>query len=97
LQSYDKDKGYVFTKDGVQYEATCFATGHPVLGKPPSEVPDPNPDALPPELAYNETSCGDVLAYLHKPVPNLRQVYGSILLLTEEKNYKVEFEIKHAK
>jgi hypothetical protein len=30
LQSYDRDKGYVFTKDGVQYQATCFATGRPL-------------------------------------------------------------------
>lgn len=95
LQSYDKDKGYIFVRNGVEYQTRCFATGRPVLGV--NNDPDPNPDAVPPDLADNETACGDILVYLHKPVPNLRQVYGSMLLLTKEKNYKLEFEINHAK
>jgi hypothetical protein len=54
---------------------------------------------MPPDLANGEADCGDILVYLHKPVPNLRQVGGSILVFTEveEKNYKLEFEIKQAK
>jgi hypothetical protein len=97
LQSYDQHEGYIFTKDGVQYQASCFATGTPMLGAPPNETPDTNPEAMPPNVAHAQDDCGDILVYLHKPVPNLRQVGGSILLLTEEKNYRLEFEIKHAK
>ena len=99
LQSYDRDKGYTFTKDGVQYQATCFGTGRPMLGLPPNQTPDMDPDSMPPEIAHDQTDCGDVLIYLHKPVPNLRQVGGSLLVFTEteNKNYKLEFEIKHAK
>jgi hypothetical protein len=98
LQSYDKDKGYVFVRNGVQYEAKCVAVGQPILGHDgPNATPDLSPDALPPELASGEDSCGDILVYLHKPVPNLRQVYGSVLLLIEEHNQRLEFEIKRAK
>jgi hypothetical protein len=97
LQSYDQREGYTFTKDGVQYQASCFATGTPMLGSPPNQTPDTSPDAMPPEPVGSQEACGDVLVYLHKPVPNLRQVGGSILLFTEEKNYRLEFEIKHAK
>ena len=68
-----------------------------MLGPPSNQTPDTNPDAAPPDIALNETSCTDILVYLGKPVPNLRQVGGSILIFTEEKNYKLEFEIKHAK
>ncbi len=99
LQSYDRNKGYIFVRNGVEYETTCLATGRPTLGAPPNQTADTNPDALPPDIAHDETDCGDVLLYLHKPVPSLRQVGGSILVFTEveEKNYKLEFEIKHAK
>jgi hypothetical protein len=70
-----------------------------MLGMPPNQAPDTSPDAMPPDIAHNETSCTDILVYLGKPVPSLRQVGGSLLVLTEEKtdNYKLEFEIKHAK
>ena len=95
LSSYDRKRGYVFTKDSVRYETTCSGTGYPVLGIPPNEKPDTTPDALPPEPAYDETACEDILKYLHKPIPNLRQE-GSILLLIEDKNYRLEFEIRHA-
>jgi hypothetical protein len=69
-----------------------------MLGAPPNQTPDTSPDAMPPDVAHDETNCGDVLIYLHKPVPNLRQV-GTVLVFTEveEKNYKLEFEIKLAK
>ena len=98
LQSYDKDKGYTFVRNGVQYQASCWATGKPMLGyNVPDAKPDLSPDALPPEPARGEDSCGDILVYLHKPIPNLRQVYGSILLLTEEHNERMEFVIKQAK
>jgi len=90
LQSYDRDKGYIFVRNGVQYEATCFATGYPVLGV--DNHPDPNPDAMPPLPAYDQSTCSEILAYLHKPVPHFRQVYGSLLVYEEkEKNWKVEF------
>ncbi len=95
LQSYDKDKGYTFVRNGVQYETTCVATGRPVLG--PNNVPDTSPDALPPDVARHESECEDILYYLHKPIPNLRQAYGSILLFTKENNWRLEFQIKHAK
>jgi hypothetical protein len=98
LQSYDKDKGYIFVRNGVQYEAKCVAVGQPILGNDgPNAKPDLSPDALPPEPASGEDSCGDILVYLRKPIPNLRQVYGSVLLLTEERNVRLEFEIKRAK
>jgi hypothetical protein len=96
LQSYDKDKGYVFVKDGIQYEASCFGTGNPVLGV--DNHPDPNPDAMPPTPAYQQNDCDEVLQYLHKPVPHFRLVYGSLLVYEEkDRNWKLEFEIKHAK
>jgi hypothetical protein len=97
LQSYDKDKGYVFVRNGVEYKAKCFATGQPVLGAPPNETPDTSSDAMPPNPAFGqESACDNVLPYLHKPIPHFRQD-GSLLVLTEEKNYKLEFEIIHAK
>jgi hypothetical protein len=96
LQSYDRDKGYVFVRNGVEYQTKCFATGRPVLGVPPNETPDTNPDAMPPDVALGQSPCEEILPYLSKPVPNLRQV-GSTLLFTGEKNYKLEFEIIHAK
>jgi hypothetical protein len=96
LESYDKDKGYVFVKDGIRYDATCVATGHPVLGL--DNHPDPSPDALPPTPAYQESECDEVLQYMHKPVPHFRMVYGSLLVYEEkERNWKLEFGIKHAK
>lgn len=99
LQSFVEEKGYVFTKNGVQYQTTCVATGRPVVGRPPNEVPDADLDALPPDPAYSETSCSDILIYLGKPVPHLRQVGGSILVFTdaEHQNFRLEFEIKQAK
>ena len=95
LESYDKDNGYIFVKDGVQYSAKCFATGIPVLN--PNGQPDPDPDSLPVNVASSQEDCGDILAYLHKPVPNLRQVYGTVLLFTDKDNRKLEFTIKQAK
>jgi hypothetical protein len=97
LQSYDKAKGYTFLRNGVQYQATCVATGQPVLGLNPDAKPDLSPDALPPDIAQGQDSCADILVYLHKPIPNLRQVYSSLLLLTQERNQRIEFEIKQAK
>lgn len=99
LQSYDRDKGYIFVKDGVQYEATCFGIGRPMLGAPSNQTPDMDPDSMPPNIAHDQTNCGDILVYLHKPIPNFRQVGGSLLVFTEaeNQNYKLEFEVKHAK
>ncbi|MGH9699316.1 MAG: hypothetical protein ACRD5R_07445 [Candidatus Acidiferrales bacterium] len=94
LQSYDKGKRYVFSQNGVDYQATCFGVGHPVIE---NGLPDPNPDALPPNIAYSEADCGDILSYLHKPIPNFRRVYGTLLLFDEGQNQKLEFEIKDAK
>jgi hypothetical protein len=53
---------------------------------------------MPPDIAHDQTNCADILVYLRKPVPNFRQV-ESLLVFTEveNKNYKLEFEIKHAK
>lgn len=96
MQSYDKNAGYVFVRDGIQYEASCFATGQPVLGL--DNHPDPNPDAMPPNPAYQQSDCDEILQFLHKPVPHFRLVYGSLLVYEEkERNWKLEFEIKHAK
>jgi hypothetical protein len=96
LQSYDVTNGYTFVRNGIEYRAKCVATGRPVLGTPPNEIPDLNPDAMPPDVVSSQSSCEDILPYLSKPVPKLRQV-GVSLVLTEEKNYKLEFEIIHAK
>jgi hypothetical protein len=94
LKAYDKDNGYTFVRSGISYQTTCFATGYPML---PNNVPDLDPESMPPNLAPSENWCGDVLPYLGKSVPGLRQVQGSILLFTEEKNYRLEFEVKKAK
>ena len=48
-------------------------------------------------LASQQSECGEILVYLHKPVPHLRQVYGTTLLFTGENNWKLEFVMKHAK
>jgi hypothetical protein len=94
LQSYDEKKGYTFVKDGVSYQAHCFATGHPMLS---NNVPDTGSDAMPPDPAFgNETACTDILIYMRKPTP-VKQIDGSILVLTEDQNYKLEFEIREAK
>lgn len=94
LKAYDKDNGYTFVRGGVSYQATCFATGRPML---PNGTPDLDPDSMPVGIPSGEDSCSDILPYLGKSVPGLRQVEGSILLFTEEKNYRLEFEIKKAK
>jgi len=95
LQSYDRTKGYTFTRSGVSYQTTCFATGRPMLSE---TTPDTSPDALPPNPAFDgEVDCSDILPYLHKPIPNFRQVDGSLLVFTEKQNFKLEFEIKEAK
>jgi hypothetical protein len=97
-QSSFRGEHYTFVKNGVQYQAKCFATGRPVLGHSPNDPPDTSPGAMPPDLSYDETNCSDILLYLHKPVPHLEQYGGSLLLFTEveKRNYKLEFEIKHA-
>jgi hypothetical protein len=95
LQSYDKTKGYTFTRNGVSYQTTCFATGRPMLS---DTVPDTSPDSLPPNPAFDgEVDCSDILPFLHKPIPDFRQVDGSLLVFTEKQNFKLEFEIKEAK
>jgi S1-C subfamily serine protease len=103
LQSYDADKGYTFVRDGVQYQAECWATGRPYLGFPSENIPDTDPDALPPEPARQQTECADILPYLHKPVPNFRQVYGSHLLFTDVNDgrpsgnhWKLDFVIRRS-
>ena len=98
LKSYDKDEGYVFEKNGVQYRASCIATGSPVRGPENHTRPDTSPDALPPGPADDESACGEILRYLHKPVPNFKLVGSkTVLLYIGEKNYRLEFEIKEAK
>lgn len=98
LQAYDKARGYTFIKDGVEYHATCFAIGRPVLGLTSDAPPDTSPDAMPPEPVYDESYCSEILPYLHKPIPHFRLV-GSVLLFTqvENNNFRLEFEIKDAK
>jgi hypothetical protein len=95
LQSYDATKGYVFFRNGVEYQTTCFAEGYPVLGVPPNVTPDLSPDAMPPNLPRSESACGSILSYLGKPVPKLRQS-DSVFVFIEENNYRLEFEIQHA-
>jgi hypothetical protein len=88
---------YAFVRSGVEYQTECFATGRPVLGVPPNEIDDTNPDAMPPNLAeFGESSCQDILPYLGKSVPHFRQV-GTALVFTEQKNYKLEFLIRNAR
>ncbi|HXZ19959.1 MAG TPA: hypothetical protein VEG63_08410 [Candidatus Acidoferrales bacterium] len=94
LQSYDKEKGYIFEHDGVMYQTRCYATGRPMLE---ANKPDLDPGALPPNIAVYQNECEDVLPYLHKPVPSFTHPYGSILLYTGKDNYRLEFEIKEAK
>lgn len=98
LKSYDKDEGYVFEKNRVEYRASCIATGSPVLGPENHPRPDTRPDALPPRPADDESACGEILQYLHKPVPNFKLVGSTTALLyIGEKNYRLQFEIKEAK
>ena len=98
LKSYDKDEGYVFEKNGVEYRASCIATGSPVLGPENHPRPNTSRDALPPRPADDESACGEILQYLHKPVPNFKLVGSTTALLyIGEKNYRLEFEIKEAK
>jgi len=62
-----------------------------------NNVPDTALDAMPPDPVFdNETDCTDILIYMHKPTP-VKQVDGSILVLTEDQNYKLEFETREAK
>jgi len=59
LESYDANRGYIFSKDGIQYLAHCqfwnmlYADGNPVTF----------------QRARSESDCASVLEYLHKPVP----------------------------
>jgi hypothetical protein len=64
LVSYDSEKGYVFAKDQVQYEAHCagFISGDAIRTLPPGFVLDPGPRT-------HESACSAVLPYLHKPAP----------------------------
>jgi hypothetical protein len=98
LKSYDKDEGYVFEKNGVEYRASCAGTGSPVLGPASNRKPDTDPEAVPPNPAEDESACGEILRYLHKPIPNFKLVGSTTkLLYIGEKNYRLEFEIKEAK
>lgn len=94
LQSYDKDKGYVFVHEGVVYQTKCVAVGRPMLG---GDKPDLDPGALPPTLASNQNECDDVLAYLHKSVPSLTHPYPSILLFVGKDNRRLEFYVNEAR
>jgi hypothetical protein len=97
LKSYDKQKGYVFVKDGIEYHTSCFAYGVPTLGLGPDSPPDLSPTAFPPSPAFGgQEDCADILVYLHKPVPNFK-MYGGVLLFIGEKNFRLEFEIEQAK
>jgi hypothetical protein len=93
LESYEEDKGYTFVHDGVTYHTRCFATGRPVL---PSGKPDLDPGALPPNPASQQSECGDILPYLHRPVPSLSRPYPSILLFVGPQNQRLEFVIEKA-
>lgn len=93
LESYDKDKGYTFVHDGVAYHTRCFATGRPVLA---GDKPDLDTGALPPNPAFHESECDEILLYLHKPVPSLTRPYPSILLFVGPQNQRLEFEIEKA-
>jgi hypothetical protein len=94
LEAYDKDKGFTFVHDGGVYHARCIATGRPMLA---GGKPDLDPGALPPVLAHDESACGEVLPYLHKPVPSFTRPYPSILLFVGKDNWRLEFEIAEAK
>ena len=93
LESYEEDKGYMFVHDGVTYHTRCFATGRPVL---PSGKPDLDPSALPPNPASQQSECGDILSYLHRPVPSLSRPYPSMLLFVGPQNQRLEFVIEKA-
>jgi hypothetical protein len=95
LRSYDKDKGYTFMRNGVEYLAKCFAFGWTEAGK--TDIKWDNTISNNPVEATHENSCDEVLPYLGKPVPKLRQD-GTILYFDGNgTRFTLEFEIKSAK
>jgi hypothetical protein len=79
LVSYSAEKGYVFSKDGVQYEAHCagFISADAISKLPPGFIFDANP-------VVQEGICSAVLPYLHKqaPVKQERPFGGNELALS---------------
>lgn len=67
LENFDPDRGYMFSKDGIQYEAHCAhiiteagSSIEPVIGPIPGKsIETP---------AHDDRDCYAILKYLHKPV-----------------------------
>jgi hypothetical protein len=95
LQSYDNEKGYTFMRNGVEYQTTCFAYGWRDTGAP-NLAWDHNITNNPVE-ATHENSCADILPYLGKPIPNLRQSDEALYFEGKGTRLTLQFEIKHAK
>jgi hypothetical protein len=96
LQSYDQAKGYTFVKDGITYEANCWAVGKPMLGVN-QDIPDTNPDSEPSTPVYgHEEDCYVVLDFLHKPMPSNFYRFGDKFQLIQPDNYRIVFAIKRA-
>lgn len=62
LESYDKNKGYTFLKDGVRYQAHC--SGYYLSADGDDEVYDSRPT-----VNIEESTCSAVLPYLRAPLP----------------------------
>ena len=60
LESYDANKGYVFSKDGVHYQAHCYA-----FDRAYEKTFDPT------RYAHAESECAAITRYLHQPLPDL--------------------------
>jgi hypothetical protein len=60
LESYDANKGYVFSKDGVHYQAHCYA-----FDRAYEKTFDPT------RFARTESDCAAVTRYMHQPLPDL--------------------------
>lgn len=90
LESYDSNKGYVFVKDGVRYEAHCSGFTYA----------DKDNQYRLGNLATHEWECSQVLAYIHKPVPTVQTLglQASGLVIQDDKDkWQSTFYISAAK
>lgn len=107
LDSYSTEKGYLFMRNGAEYEAHCRGMYGPIVAKdgtdlsagmvpiPDGAIIEPLPIPVKPE-----NFCSAILPYLHKSVP-FRQS-GDVLIYTEKgegafKNWTTELTIREAR
>lgn len=68
LESYNAEKGYVFRKDHVKYEARCLGFT-PLKDIPSVQSAVEWHIVSVGSVSYHEEECSDVLAYINKPIP----------------------------